>query len=167
MILTWADSVQRTSRIFLGGLLGDQQEGDTVTGEPCVCHRCFAARKEYLVSDAPAQGKLSKRMLLKVEAAAAGAHLKGACDRWVVKWDPDGRNHRRNVRPGAGIQINANNYYYKNNLSSSQYTSNTTSASPLGCDDRWMQCTPSLSGRRRGHIFFSTHFGSFCISVST
>jgi hypothetical protein len=26
MILTWADGVQRSSRIFLGGLLGDQQE---------------------------------------------------------------------------------------------------------------------------------------------
>lgn len=100
MILTWADGVQRSSRIFLGGLLGDQQEGDKFTGEPCVCHRCFAARKHYLVSDAPAQAKSSKRMRLRVEAAAAGAHLKGAArDKWVVKWDPDGRN----VRPGPGI----------------------------------------------------------------
>jgi hypothetical protein len=39
-------------------------------------------------------------MRLRVEAAAAGAHLKGAArDKWVVKWDPDGRN----VRPGPGI----------------------------------------------------------------
>ena len=99
MILTWADGVERRSRIFLGGLLGDQQEGDKFTGEPCVCHRCFAARKDYLVSDAPAQAKSSKRMRLKVEAAAAGAHLKGARDKWVVKWDSDGRN----VRPGPGV----------------------------------------------------------------
>ena len=161
MILTWADGVQRTSRIFLGGLLGDQQEGDKFTGEPCVCHRCFAARKDYLVSDAPAQAKSSKRMRLKVEAAAAGAHLKGARNKWVIKWDPDGRN----VRPGPGIQNNANNYNNTNNLSSLQY--NTTSS--LGCNDRCIQvqCTTSLSGRRRGHIFFSTHFGSFRISVST
>ena len=103
MILTWADGVQRTSRIFLGGLLGDQQEGDKFTGEPCVCHRCFAARKDYLVSDAPAQAKSSKRMRLRVEAAAAGAHLKGARDKWVVKWDSDGRNVRPGV-PGPGIQ---------------------------------------------------------------
>ena len=100
MILTWAYSVQRSSRIFLGGLLGDQQEGDKFTGEPCVCNSCFAARKDYLVSDAPAQTKSSKRMRLRVEAAAAGAHLKGARDKWIVKWDPDGRN----VRPGPGIQ---------------------------------------------------------------
>jgi len=38
-------------------------------------------------------------MRLKVEAAAAGAHLKGARDKWVVKWDSDGRN----VRPGPGV----------------------------------------------------------------
>ena len=69
VILTWADGVQRSSRIFLGGLLGDQQEGDKFTGEPCVCHRCFAARKDYLVSDAPAQAKSTKRMRLRVEAA--------------------------------------------------------------------------------------------------
>ena len=99
MILTWADGVQRSSRIFLGGLLGDQQEGDKFTGEHCVYHRCFAARKGYLVSDAPAQAKSSKRMRLKVEAAAAGAHLKGARDKWVAKWDSDGRN----VRPGPGV----------------------------------------------------------------
>ena len=96
--LTWADGVERSTRIFLGGLLGDQQEGDKFTAEPCVCHRCFAARKDYLEPDAPAQVKSSKRMRLKVEAAAAGAHLPGARDKWVVKWDPDGRN----VRPGPG-----------------------------------------------------------------
>ena len=57
MILTWADCVQRSSRIFLGGLLGDRQEGDKFAGEPCVCHRCIAARKDYQISDAPAQAK--------------------------------------------------------------------------------------------------------------
>ena len=101
MILTWADGVERRSRIFLGGLLGDQQEGDTFTGEPCVCHRCFAARKDYLVTDAPAPAKSAKRMRLSVEAAAAGAHLKGARQKWIVKWDSDGRN----VRPGPGKSL--------------------------------------------------------------
>ena len=72
MILTWADGVQRSSRIFLGGLLGDQQEGDKFTGEPATCHRCFAARKDYLVPDAHAPVKSSKRMRLRVESAASG-----------------------------------------------------------------------------------------------
>ncbi len=133
MILTWADSVQRTSWIFLGGLLGDQQEGDKFTGEPCICHRCFAASKDYLVSDAPAQAKSSKCMWLMVEAAAAGAHLKRARDKWVVKWGPNGHN----VRPGPGIQNlnNANNYNNTNNLSGLQY--NTTSS--LGYNDLCIQ----------------------------
>lgn len=98
MILTWADGMKRSSRIFLGGLLGDQQEGDKFTGETVACHRCFAARKDYLVPDAHAQAKSSKRMRLRVEAAAAGANLPGVRDKWVVKWDSDGRN----VRPGPG-----------------------------------------------------------------
>ena len=94
--------IERSSRIFLGGLLGDQQEGDKFTGEPCVCHRCFAARKDYLVQDVPIRTKTSKRMRLGIEAAAAGAHLPGAREKWVVKWDSDGRN----VRPGPGaLQI--------------------------------------------------------------
>ena len=99
MILPWGDGVLRSTRIFFGGLLGDQQEGDKYTAEPVVCHRCTAARKDYLNPDAPALVKTSKGMRLKVEAAAAGAHLKGKKrDRWVVKWDSDGRN----VRPGPG-----------------------------------------------------------------
>ena len=99
MILPWGDGTLRSTRIFFGGLLGDQQEGDKYTAEPVVCHRCTAARKDYLYPDAPAQVKTSKGMRLKVETAAAGAHLKGKRgDRWVVKWDSDGRN----VRPGPG-----------------------------------------------------------------
>jgi len=104
MILTWADSVQRSSRIFLGGLLGDQQEGDKFTGEPATCHRCLAARKDYLVPNAYAPVKSSKRMRLRVETAASGANLPGVRDKWVVKWDSDGRN----VRPGPG-KLNISN----------------------------------------------------------
>ena len=145
MILAWADGVQRSSRIFLGGLLGDQQEGDKFTGEPVVCHRCFAARKDYLVPDAHAQTKSSKRMRLRVEAAAAGANLKGVRDKWVVRWDSDGRN----VRPGPGTQKISNSY--------NRYTNQFIQA----------QSTMRPNGGRRGHIFCSTHFGSFHISVST
>ncbi len=50
ILLPWADGVIRLNRIFIGGVLGDQQEGDKYTGEPCVCHSCFAPRKCYLES---------------------------------------------------------------------------------------------------------------------
>ena len=65
--------------------MGDQQEGDKFTAEPCDCHRCFAARKDYLVPDALAQVKSSKHMRLRVELplkqlplAHNATHLKGA-----------------------------------------------------------------------------------------
>jgi hypothetical protein len=31
--------------------MGDQQEGDKYTGEPCQCQRCFAHCKRYLDTD--------------------------------------------------------------------------------------------------------------------
>ena len=89
----------RLTRIFIGGVLGDQQEGDKYTGEPCVCHRCFAPRKRYLET-ADFEAKTMRKVRLKVEIAAAGGYLKGRhSSTRVVKWDPDGRN----VRPGPGI----------------------------------------------------------------
>ena len=52
------------------------------------------------------------KKFLCVEAAAAGAHPKGARDKWVVKWDSDGHN----VRPGPGKLNNSNNYNIRNNI---------------------------------------------------
>jgi hypothetical protein len=48
MLVPWADGVTRSTRLFIGGVMGDQQEGDKYTGEPCLCHRCFAPRSKYL-----------------------------------------------------------------------------------------------------------------------
>jgi hypothetical protein len=39
MNIPWADGKNRWTRLFIGGVMGDQQEGDRYTGEPCVCHR--------------------------------------------------------------------------------------------------------------------------------
>ena len=38
--LFWADGECRMIRFFQGGGLGDQQEGDEYSTEPCTCHRC-------------------------------------------------------------------------------------------------------------------------------
>ena len=48
ILIPWADGETRWTRLFIGGVLGDQQEGDKYTGEPCVCHRCFVPRDQYL-----------------------------------------------------------------------------------------------------------------------
>ena len=99
ILLPWADGVSRSTRLFIGGVLGDQQEGDKYTGEPCMCHRCFAPRKRYLET-ADFEAKTMRKVRQKVELAAAGMYLKGRRNSTrVVKWDPDGRN----VRPGPGI----------------------------------------------------------------
>ena len=79
--------------------MGNQQEGDKYTGEPCVCHRCFAPRKRYL-DTADFEAKTMRKVRQRVEIAAAGGYLTGRhSSTRVVKWDPDGRN----VRPGPGI----------------------------------------------------------------
>jgi hypothetical protein len=57
-----------------GGVMGDQQEGDRYTGELCVCHRCFAHRRQYRF-----RGK-------------DNVGLSGSRGTRVVRWDPDGRN---------------------------------------------------------------------------
>jgi hypothetical protein len=99
ILLPWADGVTRLTRIFVGGVLGDQQEGDKYTGEPCVCHRCYAPRKRYL-DTADFEAKTMRKVRQKVEIAAAGGYLTGRhSSTRIVKWDPDGRN----VRPGPGI----------------------------------------------------------------
>ena len=78
--------------------MGDQQEGDKYTGEPCVCHRCFAPRKRYLET-ADFEVKTMRKVRQRVEIAAAGGYMKGNRGTRIVTWDPDGRN----VRPGPGI----------------------------------------------------------------
>ena len=98
MLLPWADGVTRSTRLFIGGVMGDQQEGDKYTGEPCVCHRCFAPRKRYLET-ADFEVKTMRKVRQRVEIAAAGGYMKGNRGTRIVKWDPDGRN----VRPGPGI----------------------------------------------------------------
>jgi hypothetical protein len=101
ILLPWADGVNRLTRLFIGGVLGDQQEGDKYTGEPCVCHRCFAPRKRYLET-ADFEAKTMRKDRQRVELAAPGGYLKleGRHNSTrVVKWDPDGRN----VRLGPGL----------------------------------------------------------------
>ncbi len=99
ILLPWADGVNRLTSLFIGGVLGDQQEGDKYTGEPCVCHRCFAPRKRYLET-ADFEAKTMRKVRQRVEIAAAGGYLTGRHNSTrVVKWDPDGSN----VRPGPGI----------------------------------------------------------------
>ncbi len=91
--------MNRLTRIFIGGVLGDQQEGDQYTGEPCVCDRCFAPRKRYLET-ADFEAKTMRKVRQRIEIAAAGGYLTGRHNSTrVIKWDPDGRN----IRPGPGI----------------------------------------------------------------
>ena len=96
VLLPWADGITRSTRLYIGGVMGDQQEGDKYTGEPCMCHRCFAPRSHYL-DTADYEVKTMRKVRQRVEIAAAGGYLKGSGK--VVKWDQDGRN----VRPGPGI----------------------------------------------------------------
>ena len=89
-VLPFADSVSRSTQIFVGGLLGHQREGDKYTGEKCVCHRCSAPRNSYLRTD----HFQSKSMIInrnKFEKAA----------KEIVVWDADGRN----VRAGPGTSM--------------------------------------------------------------
>ncbi len=84
--------------MFNGDVMGDQQEGDRYTGEPCVCYRCFAHRNQYL-DTADFEVKTMRKVRTRVEFAAAGGHLKGSKGTRVVRLDPDGRN----VTAGPGI----------------------------------------------------------------
>ena len=76
MLLPWADGVTRSTRLFIGGVMGDQQEGDKYTGEPCLCHRCYAPRKRYLDTDADFEVKTMRKVRQRVEFAAAGGFAK-------------------------------------------------------------------------------------------
>ena len=98
MLLPWADGVTRWTRLYISGVMGDQQEGDKYTGEPCLCHRCYAPRSKYLDS-ADFEVKTMRKVRRRVEIAAAGGFMKGNGGRRIVRWDPDGRN----VRAGPGI----------------------------------------------------------------
>ncbi len=88
MILSWADGVTRSTRLFIGGVMGDQEEGDKYTGEQCLCHRCLAPRKRYLDTDQDFEVKTMRKVRQRVELAAAG----GA--RWTCA--------RRLARPHTG-----------------------------------------------------------------
>jgi hypothetical protein len=79
--------------------MGDQQEGGKCTGEPCLCHRCFAPRKCYLDTDEGFEVKTTRKVRQRVEYAAVGCFMKGSNRQSIVKWDLDGCN----VRPGPGI----------------------------------------------------------------
>ena len=68
--LTWADGVERSTRIFLGGLLGDQQEGDKFTAEPCVCQTATAALQHVKTTLNP------MRLLKSNRQSACGSRLK-------------------------------------------------------------------------------------------
>ncbi len=48
ILLPWADGCTLSKRLYIGGVMGDQQEGDKYTGEPCVCHHSYAPRTHYL-----------------------------------------------------------------------------------------------------------------------
>ncbi len=98
ILLPWADGFSRLTRLFIGGVMGDQQEGEKYTGEPCMCHRCFAPRTHYLAT-ADYEVKIKRKVRQRVEISAAGGFLKGSGSKRVVKWDLDGRN----VRRGPGI----------------------------------------------------------------
>jgi hypothetical protein len=81
----------RWTRLFIGGVMGDQQEGDRyTTGEPCVCHHCFAHRHQYL-DTVDFEVKTMRKVRARVEFAAAGGHLKGSKGTRVVRWNPGGR----------------------------------------------------------------------------
>ena len=82
--------------------MGDQEESDKYTGEPCICHRCYAPRDKYL-DTAEYEVKTMRKVHWRVEIAAAGGYMKGTHGgKWIVRWDADGRN----VRPGPGT-VNA------------------------------------------------------------
>jgi hypothetical protein len=95
--LPWADGCTRLTRLYIGDVMGDQQEGDKYTGEPCMCHRCYAPRTNYL-DTTDNEVKTMQKVRQRVEIAAAGGHLKGNSRKRVVEWDPDGRK----VCPGPG-----------------------------------------------------------------
>ena len=98
----WADGVTRKTRFFVGGVLGDQQEADRYTANPCACHRCKALHKDFLSWRKSAPAKNTKRTKFDVEMAAKGLAAGRRSVGAVVLWDADGSN----VRPGPGKCIN-------------------------------------------------------------
>ncbi len=96
--IPWADGHTRWTRLFIGGVMEDQQEGDRYTVEPCVCHRFFAHRHQYL-DTADFEERTMRKVSARVEFAAAGGQLKGSRGTWAVRWDP----HGCNVTAGPGI----------------------------------------------------------------
>jgi hypothetical protein len=141
--IPWADGQTRWTRLLIGGVMGDQQEGDKYTGEPCVCHRCYAPRKRYLET-ADFEAKTMRKVRQKVELAAAGMYLKGRrSSTRVVKWDPDGRN----VRPGPGIIA-------------IMFIMHILYIISIKCHLDFQECDiMSHNEKRRGHICSSTRFG--------
>jgi len=105
-VLPWADGVSRMSSFFVAGPLGDQQEGDKYIAEPCTRHHCEAPRNSYLRTD-HSPSKPMKIIRNKVQLAPEGEFLPGTnkTAKWIVRWDPDGRN----LRSGPG-----NSFYFIN-----------------------------------------------------
>ena len=89
-VLPWADGVSRMSSFFVAGPLGDQQEGDKYTGEPCAFRRCQAQKNSYLDTD-HFPSKPMKITRNKGQLAAEVAFLLGINKRakWTIQWDPD------------------------------------------------------------------------------
>jgi hypothetical protein len=69
--------------------MGDQQGGDKYTGEPCLCHHCFAPRKRYLDTDQDFGVKTMYKVRQRVELESVGGSMKGNNRQRIVKWDPD------------------------------------------------------------------------------
>ena len=83
------------SSFFVGGILGDQHEGEKYTGESCICHRCHTPRNAYLFTD-HFTCKTMNMNRTKIEKAAQGINLPLLGDKCIVQWDANGQD----VRPG-------------------------------------------------------------------
>jgi hypothetical protein len=70
--LLWADGVRRLTRMFLGGIMGDQQEADKYTCEPCACHRCHVKRSDFIDTTHASELKITRRRRREIMDAAAG-----------------------------------------------------------------------------------------------
>jgi hypothetical protein len=87
IFLPWADGFTPLTRLFIGGVMGDQQEGDKYI--PCMCHRCFAPRTHYLAT-ADYEVKTMRKVRQRVEVAAAGGFMKGSGSKRVVNLTSSG-----------------------------------------------------------------------------
>ena len=87
--ITWPDGISRNSAIYLGGIIGDQQEADRVNCQFGVCHRCHVHSDDFLETTF-APPRTTSAMKKAVLDAAAGEHSNG---RAVVTFDANGNRH--------------------------------------------------------------------------